>query len=1210
VPPVESTQDLPEPTATGSFAKTPLAHLLVYAYDRELTGTFDFSGPTGQSATVLFIEGQPTKARTTETTVYLGRVLFELGILSEEQLGILLPRLLGSTELHGQILTGEGLISEEQLELALRAQLVRQMQSLVRLPAETTYKYYECFDGLASYGGDGHVGIDPFPVVWACIRDEPPWEHVQVGLSRIGAAGLRLTDASETSRFSFEKSERATVELLRQKPWRIHELTAAATLAPRIVQLLVYCLMVTKQVELVRESKIPGAPMSEEVIPDAPPSTPFAAGVMESVTAPPQRKVARVQLAQRPVTRAPVVVEEERVNSEGSDGEGADGRGYYVATQPRTFNKKRRAAEAAAAAAAAAAESTSVPPPEGDVAADSAASAAPEPVVAGEPVLNPARDAVVASEPAVIPAGEPVVAAALAPAHEPVATPEPVVATAPEAVVAAEPVVAVAPDAIVVADPVVPSVPEAVVVADPVVPPVPEAVVVADPAVPPVPEAVVAVEPVVALALEPVDAAEPVVAPVPEPVAAEPVVAPVPEPVAAEPVASVPEPLAAKAIVAPAPKPVVVTPAPKPVIAPKPAVAAAPKPVATPGPVSARPAAPMAPVPARPPAAPSQRPAQSAIAPLDMDLDPFAGLLLDLEEPAAPRPASVRAAPASAAPPPHPENQAITAPPPPLVDDAAGSREEDIFHIPTPAHGVPAIDALASDEPPAEAPAKLAEPPAQPVAEVHTRPTVPKMAAVTPDQIAAHIAEAAAKAQAQSPVSEAKPRSQPGSEPKSRPQPVSEPKPRPATPEAKPRSLTRPPDLRTTASSPRPAPQSLSISTPVAIQPTTPAPQPVATPAARPSSPGTPAQSAHSAPPPVSPHARPTPAAVVAQTAPSSSSTRSTERAATPLPAPTAAVFHSSSGNGAAGIPADGPAASADPSKSKAHPISVKDEFDDDDDAPPSSRSTGFSSLRAMQMTAELVARKKEIQDKAAALGKEDYYALLGVTRDTPTAEIQKAFFALAKKWHPDRVPPVLADVKDLCAKVFARMSEAHQTLMDPTKRSKYDTAKKPGGDDTPEAQAQVMAILEAATNFQKAEICLRRNDFKMAEDLCKKAIDVEPKQADYISMMAWLQAQKPTKQDAGSTQEQVLELTRAIGISQACERAYFYRAMLLKRLGQEPQAIKDFKRAMELNPRNVDAQREVRLYNMRGGDKAKPASGTKGKEDSGGGIFGKLFKK
>jgi curved DNA-binding protein CbpA len=260
-----------------------------------------------------------------------------------------------------------------------------------------------------------------------------------------------------------------------------------------------------------------------------------------------------------------------------------------------------------------------------------------------------------------------------------------------------------------------------------------------------------------------------------------------------------------------------------------------------------------------------------------------------------------------------------------------------------------------------------------------------------------------------------------------------------------------------------------------------------------------------------------------------------------------------------------------------------------------------------MSMSAELAARKKEIEDKAVSVDKEDHFSVLGVTRDTPTAEIQKAFFGLAKKWHPDRVPPALAEVKNLCAKVFGRMSEAHQTLMDPAKRAKYESSRKAGSDDSPEAQAQVMAILGAATDFAKAEICLKRNDFKQAEEFCKKAIAVEPKQADYITMMAWLDSQKPQRQDPGSTQQQVLELTRAIGISQACERAFFYRAMLLKRLGQEAQAMKDFKRAVELNPRNVDATRELRLFNMRGGDTSK--SGGKSKEESGG-IFGRLFKK
>ena len=75
---------------------------------------------------------------------------------------------------------------------------------------------------------------------------------------------------------------------------------------------------------------------------------------------------------------------------------------------------------------------------------------------------------------------------------------------------------------------------------------------------------------------------------------------------------------------------------------------------------------------------------------------------------------------------------------------------------------------------------------------------------------------------------------------------------------------------------------------------------------------------------------------------------------------------------------------------------------------------------------------------------------------------------------------------------------------------------------------------------------------------------------------------------------------------------------MLHKRAGNPHAAVKDFRKAAELNPRNIDAVREVRLHEMRSqkGSLPPPASGKR----KGGsnpppppaktGIFGKLFKK
>ena len=70
----------------------------------------------------------------------------------------------------------------------------------------------------------------------------------------------------------------------------------------------------------------------------------------------------------------------------------------------------------------------------------------------------------------------------------------------------------------------------------------------------------------------------------------------------------------------------------------------------------------------------------------------------------------------------------------------------------------------------------------------------------------------------------------------------------------------------------------------------------------------------------------------------------------------------------------------------------------------------------------------------------------------------------------------------------------------------------------------------------------------------------------------------------ARATQDRLLMLDRAVQMNESCEKAFFYRAMLHKRLGNDRQASRDFRKSADLNPRNLDSLREVRLYEMRKG--------------------------
>jgi len=63
-----------------------------------------------------------------------------------------------------------------------------------------------------------------------------------------------------------------------------------------------------------------------------------------------------------------------------------------------------------------------------------------------------------------------------------------------------------------------------------------------------------------------------------------------------------------------------------------------------------------------------------------------------------------------------------------------------------------------------------------------------------------------------------------------------------------------------------------------------------------------------------------------------------------------------------------------------------------------------------------------------------DYYATLGVKKNSSTEEIRKAFRKLARKYHPDVNPGDKA-----AEEKFKQISEAHDVLSDPQKRKIYD---------------------------------------------------------------------------------------------------------------------------------------------------------------------------
>lgn len=66
-----------------------------------------------------------------------------------------------------------------------------------------------------------------------------------------------------------------------------------------------------------------------------------------------------------------------------------------------------------------------------------------------------------------------------------------------------------------------------------------------------------------------------------------------------------------------------------------------------------------------------------------------------------------------------------------------------------------------------------------------------------------------------------------------------------------------------------------------------------------------------------------------------------------------------------------------------------------------------------------------------------DYYYILGIKSDASIEEIKKAYRKLSLKFHPDK-----NDGDEFFTERFKEIQEAYETLIDATKRSKYDSLK------------------------------------------------------------------------------------------------------------------------------------------------------------------------
>jgi len=223
---------------------------------------------------------------------------------------------------------------------------------------------------------------------------------------------------------------------------------------------------------------------------------------------------------------------------------------------------------------------------------------------------------------------------------------------------------------------------------------------------------------------------------------------------------------------------------------------------------------------------------------------------------------------------------------------------------------------------------------------------------------------------------------------------------------------------------------------------------------------------------------------------------------------------------------------------------------------------------------------EQEILERCARLRKEDHFTRLGLDAQATTEQVKTAFLRLAKRYHPDKLgadghAAVLPRVREL----FAAIKESYDVLVDPATRQRYVAQLENSG--------RAGTTDDARASFQKAVALSRRRDLVNAETELVRAVEIDPK-PEYLAELAWLLFSNPTRREKATAQIHEL-VRRMLRDGPDHDRPWVVAAYVARSDGEQEKSERYFRRALEVNPRNVEAAREVRLLDLRKAGDRKP---------------------
>lgn len=220
-------------------------------------------------------------------------------------------------------------------------------------------------------------------------------------------------------------------------------------------------------------------------------------------------------------------------------------------------------------------------------------------------------------------------------------------------------------------------------------------------------------------------------------------------------------------------------------------------------------------------------------------------------------------------------------------------------------------------------------------------------------------------------------------------------------------------------------------------------------------------------------------------------------------------------------------------------------------------------------LSAELEARLQEALELRKRLPEMDDYKILGVPSHADETEIKKAYFLLARKFHPDLFGRDLApEFKGQIDDVFDFITKAYRTLL--SKEPKEAASPKPAG---AKGEVEKDRSKNAEIRYRQGKTLFNQNRFEEAVGLMEEAVRLKGDKGDYYLLLALAQSNIPA---LGKKAEK--SYLKAIELEPWNPEGLVGLGLLYKKEGLLARAKKQFEKAVEVDPEHKTARHELRL--------------------------------